>query len=480
MNSSALIQKFKDAGQGHVFRFYTKLDEAEKSVLLEQAAEIDLAEISILSREWQEIGFSAKDFSGLAPAPYVQHPTSGGNKELWTSSSALGEEALRKGRVAAFTVAGGQGTRLGYDGPKGTFPSTPVKGKPLFQVFAEKIRASSDRYGQLIEWLIMTSIQNDADTRAFFEEHDFFGLNCRHVHFFTQGLMPAVDISGKILMREKGRIAMSPDGHGGSLRALVRSGHVDRLRAKGVDTISYFQVDNPLVQCVDPAFIGFHLRERAEISSKMVQKAYAGEKVGHFCVQGHRQVVIEYSDLPKELQEKRIPETGELLYPAGSIAIHVLDLNFVARVGGGNDPALALPFHFARKKVSCIDAAGSLLCPSEPNGIKFEMFIFDSLPLAKRSVIIETRREEEFSPIKNASGQDSAETSKRDQSAQHIRWLKTAGEEVNYLETIEISPLCAQTEGEFVKYWQALQPKPQLKDGMYLNLKDNLCSKEIL
>jgi UDP-N-acetylglucosamine/UDP-N-acetylgalactosamine diphosphorylase len=473
MNSSALIQKFKDAGQGHVFRFYPKLGEAEKSVLLKQAAEINLAEISFLSKEWQEIGSSVEDFSGLAPAPYVQHPTSGGNQELWTVASALGEEALRKGRVAAFTVAGGQGTRLGYDGPKGTFPSTPVKGKPLFQLFAEKIRASGDRYGQAIEWLIMTSIQNDADTRAFFEEHDFFGLDRLLVHFFTQGLMPAVDISGKILMADRGLIAMSPDGHGGSLRALVRSGNIERLRARGVDTISYFQVDNPLVQCIDPAFIGFHLKECAEISSKMVQKAYAGEKVGHFCVRDHRQVVIEYSDLPMALQEERILSTGELRYLAGSIAIHILDLEFVARVGGGDDPALTLPFHFAHKKVSCIDVMGGPVNPMEPNGIKFEMFIFDSLPLAKRSVIIETRREDEFSPIKNASGKDSPKTSKLDQSAQFLRWIEAAGEDVNMLESIEISPLCAQTESEFLNYWKALQPKPELKDGIYLNLKNN-------
>jgi len=480
MNLSELVQKFEDAGQGHVFRFFTKLNETEKTALLQQATEINLAEISSLSLEWQETGLLSEDYSDLAPAPYIQHPASGGDESFWGQASALGEEGLRKGRVAAFTVAGGQGTRLGYNGPKGTFPSTPVKGKSLFQVFSEKIRASSDRYGNVIEWLIMTSIQNDAETRAFFKVHDFFGLNCRHVHFFTQGLMPAVDTSGKILMSSKGRIAMSPDGHGGSLRALVRSGHVQRLLSKGVDTISYFQVDNPLVQCIDPAFIGFHIKERAEISSKMVQKAYASERVGHFCVQNEKQVVIEYSDLPKELQEKLHPETGELLYPAGSIAIHILDLNFIARVGGGNDPALALPFHFAQKKVSCIDAAGSLFSPLEPNGIKFEMFIFDSLPLAKRSVIIETRREDEFSPIKNASGQDSVTTSKRDQSAQHIRWLKTAGEDVNDLETIEISPFCAQTESEFIKYWQALDPKPLLKDGMYLNLNDNLCSKQRL
>ena len=470
MDADALIGEYEVAGQGQVFRFFSELAGAEQAALLEQAVGIDLGEVARLSCDWQDGGIGDEDYSSLQPAPYKLHPSSGGDASQWAFASQIGGAALRAGRVAAFTVAGGQGTRLGYDGPKGTFPATPVKQKPLFQLFAEKIRATGERFGQCIDWLIMTSAQNDADTQAFFESNDYFGLESEQVHFFMQGLMPAVDDSGKILMAGKGLIAMSPDGHGGSLRALVRSGHVKRLQAKGVDTISYFQVDNPLVYCIDPVFIGFHLQERAEISSKMVPKAYAGEKVGHFCLRADgRQVVTEYSDLPQELQEKRDPETGDLYFLAGSIAIHVLDLEFVARVGGVEASVLTLPFHFAHKKVPCIDAEGKPVQLTEPNGIKFEMFIFDSLLLAERSLIVETRREDEFSPIKNAIGQDSAESSKRDQSAQALRWLAAAGETVRGIKTVETSPLFAQTETEFVKQWQSLNPKPDLMDGMYLS-----------
>ena len=467
MEADAPMERFRNAGQGHVFQYFCDLQEEEKKTLLLQAEEIDLEEVSRLSIAFRARDSMDLDFSGLKPAPYIPHPASGGDEEPWVEARALGEEALRAGRVAAFTVAGGQGTRLGFDGPKGTFPATPVMGKSLFQVFAEKIFASGARFGGQIQWLIMTSVQNDKETRQFFETSNYFGLEKEQVHFFTQGLMPAVDGNGKILMSGRGRIAMNPDGHGGSLRALVRSGNVERLRSLGVDTISYFQVDNPLVQCIDPGFIGFHLGEGADISSKMVPKAHAHEKVGHFCVKNGRQVVVEYSDLPGELQEKINPRSGELLYIAGSIAIHILSLDFAARVGGGAEEGLALPFHFAHKKVPCIDEAGNPVQPMEPNGVKFEMFIFDSLPLAGKSVIIETRREDEFSPIKNAQGEDSAETSKRDQSSQFLRWLASAGENVSGLETVEVSPVFAQTGEEFAARWRGMDTKPSLQEGIY-------------
>ena len=430
-----------------------------------QAAGIDQEEIAALFQKWTDRSTQDVDYSHLSPAPYVAL-----NDPVRMKAQSLGEQALRDGRVAAFTVAGGQGTRLGYDGPKGEFPATPVQQKPLFQLFAEKICAAEVLYNTRIYWLIMTSLQNDAPTQQFFASHDFFGLRESQVRFFTQGQMPAVDAqTGNILMSESGQVAMSPDGHGGSLRALVRSGSVDFLRNNGVDTLSYFQVDNPLVQSIDPTFIGLHLLNNAEISSKMVRKAYSGEKVGHFCLrEDGRQSVVEYSDLPHELQEKIDPETGELYFIAGSIAIHLLDIDFVARVGGGVDTELALPFHFAHKKVPYTDSSGKHVVPDEPNAVKFEMFIFDALPLAKQSLIVETSREDEFSPIKNATGVDSSESSKSDQSAQARRWLEAAGEASTGLERVEVSPLFACTEEAFVERWNSLAEKPVIKEDLYI------------
>ena len=232
-------------------------------------------------------------------------------------ASATGAAAIQAGRVAAFSVAGGQGTRLGYDGPKGTYPVTPLTGKSLFQVFAEKIARSSARFSVTIPWFILTSeINNDATISAF-EESNFFGLSRDSVHFIVQGLMPAVDYDGNIILNEKGKIAMTPDGHGGSLRALVRSGATDIMRAKGIDIVSYFQVDNPIVQCIDPAFIGFHLINHSELSSKMVPKSYALEKVGHFCVQSENILWLNIVTCPNLCRRK---STVTVLYVLTQVA----------------------------------------------------------------------------------------------------------------------------------------------------------------
>ncbi len=471
-DSVSLRTAFENAGQGHVFAHWDSLSEESRSQLVSQAAEIDLKEVDQLYCTLVKGKQAATSLEGLEPAPYERHPDHSGDATEWAKMAERGEQALREGRVAAFTVAGGQGTRLGYDGPKGTFPVTPIEKKPLFQVFAEKLLAAEKRSGKSIPWYILTSDLNYTETVSAFEEAGYWGMNPEKVHFFKQGRMPAVDAEGKIILEAKDSIAMSPDGHGGSLRALVRSGSIDRMRADGVDMISYFQVDNPLVRCIDPAFIGFHLERGSEMSSKMVPKAYPLEKLGHFCRQNGKTIVVEYSDLPEEMQEER-DESGELRFIAGSIAIHVLSVDFVARVGGG-DEAFALPFHLAHKKVPTLQADGSTQTPQEPNGYKFEMFVFDALPFAKNPIIIETKREDDFSPVKNAEGKDSPETCRQDQLKLWARWLKAAGVEVPADEagvptvTFEISPLFADDKRAFVKKWQGLEPKPRIEDGLYL------------
>jgi len=268
---NALIEAFRQAGQGQVFAFFDRLSPAAKAQLLLEASEIDLSEVDRLVRTLvRSGGAQSVDLEGLAPAPYERLPAHGGSADSWAAARVRGEAALRAGKVAAFTVAGGQGTRLGYNGPKGTFPVTPVRHRPLFQVFAEKILAAGRRYHRPLHWFVMTSHQNHDATEAFFSENGHFGLDRSRVHFFRQGRMPAVDFSGKILLESQGSLALSPDGHGGSLRALARSGALDLMASEGIDTLSYFQVDNPLVRCVDPAFIGWHLLGGSEMSSKTV------------------------------------------------------------------------------------------------------------------------------------------------------------------------------------------------------------------
>jgi UDP-N-acetylglucosamine/UDP-N-acetylgalactosamine diphosphorylase len=473
MSRPAIIDAFERAGQGHVFSFFDTLAPQERERLLAEAAEVDLTELERLCRTLlSKHGQAGVDLEGLEPAPYERVPEAGGDAAAWAAAKVAGEEALRRGRVAAFTVAGGQGTRLGYDGPKGTFPVTPVRGATLFQVFAEKILAAGRRYGRPLHWFIMTSHANHAATEAFFAAHGHFGLEPSRVHLFRQGRMPAVDFDGRILLESPGSLALSPDGHGGSLRALHRSGALDLMDAEGVDTLSYFQVDNPLVRAIDPAFIGWHLLRRSEMSSKTVPKAYAGEKVGHFCTQRGRSVVIEYSDLPAALQEQR-DGSGALRFIAGSIAIHVLDTRFIRRMASGGE-GVALPFHRADKKIPTIDASGAPVKPAKPNGVKFEMFVFDALPFAENPVIIETRRADDFSPVKNAEGVDSPATCRDDQLRQYVRWLAASGARVQADATglppfpVEVSPLFGYDEDSFADAWAGLSPKPSVAPGLVL------------
>ncbi len=474
MNIDELIVVFRAAGQGQVFQFWDALNAGERAELAAQAAEIDLAEVDRLNRTLvlKTTGAAGVDLNGLAPAPCERLPEHGGDPARWAAAKAAGEAALRAGRVAAFTVAGGQGTRLGCDGPKGTFAVTPLKKKSLFQVFAEKIKASGLRHGRPLHWFIMTSHANHEQTEQFFATNRCFGLDQSRVHFFRQGRMPAVDFAGKIMLETKSSLALSPDGHGGSLRALHRSGALDLMQSEGIDTISYFQVDNPLVRCIDPAFIGFHLKAGSGMSSKMVPKAYPEEKVGHFCRQNGKVVVIEYSDMPLGLQRETNAD-GSLRYGAGSIAIHVIDREFARRlVAGGSD--VALPFHRADKKIATIDAAGRPVKPAKANGVKFEMFVFDALPFADNSIVVETARADDFSPVKNAGGVDSPQTARDDQLRQFARWLKSAGVAVEADATglpkcgLEISPLFGYDADSFAERWRNLPRKPVVAEGLYL------------
>ena len=368
-----------------------------------------------------------------------------GEDPAWDeAAAAVGARALAAGKLACVLVAGGQGSRLKHPGPKGTFPATPVRRKPLFQVFAEKIVARSRSSGRSIPLCVMTSVENDDETKAAFEKNAFYGLEADRVHFFTQGMLPAVDEAGKLVFRAPGRLFLSPDGHGGTLLALQKSGVLDRLSADGVEHLFYFQVDNPLVDVCDPVFVGFHLNEQSEFSSKVVAKCGPEEKVGVLAEQRGRMVLIEYCDLPIDLREAR--GTGAaLLFSAGNIATHLLSVAFVKRLTSGR---LRLPFHMARKSLPVTDAAGRI---TEIPGIKFETFVFDALAEARKAAALEVRREDEFAPIKNATGVDSPASSAALQSAWAARMLVAAGVAVPTDVSgvprvpIEISPLAAAT-----------------------------------
>ena len=445
---AALAPALESAGQAHLIPWCEGLEASARDRLLDQLAELDLPLLARLSGG----GGDESAASGDLEPPETVDATDAAALER----RAAGEAMLAAGKVAAFTVAGGQGTRLGWNGPKGTFPSTIVTGKPLFRVFAEQILATQDRFApsEPIPWYVMTSPANDADTQAFFRDNNRFGLAPGQVFFLVQGTMPSVDFEGRVLLESPDSLCLNPDGHGGSLRALRRSGALEEMTARGIEQISYFQVDNPLVRILDPLFLGFHAadpRSSGEMSGKMVAKRNAGEKVGVFCRRGGRTTVVEYSDLPKELAEASDAQ-GRLRFRAGNIAVHAISVDFAMRLTE-EGAEIGLPFHRAIKKVPHLDlATGAIVAPAEPNAIKFETFVFDAMPLAKRALVMETSRLEEFAPIKNATGEDSAESSRQAQSDRAASWLEARGVKVarhadgHAAARIEIEPrtaLCA-------------------------------------
>jgi UDP-N-acetylglucosamine/UDP-N-acetylgalactosamine diphosphorylase len=333
------------------------------------------------------------------------------------------------------------------------FPVGPVTGKSLFQIHTEKVLALRRRYQAPLPFLVMTSPATDQKTRAYFAENRFFGLPPAEVHFFCQGTMPAVDLaSGKLLMAAPHQLATSPNGHGGTLRALQESGLLERLERDGIRHLFYFQVDNPLVKVADPVFLGHHLETRAELSLKVIPKLGPTDKLGNLVEIDGRCAIIEYSDLPEELANAR-DEHGGLRYWIGSPAIHFFEVDFLRRVL--NDRT-SLPFHLARKKVPYVNETGQRIEPAEPNALKFEMFIFDVLPHAQRWTAVLTKRDEEFAPLKNDTGPDSPETVRQALSEQAARWLRQAGVEVpsdadGEPPLLEISPLYALGPDDLAK-----------------------------
>ena len=413
---------FAAAGQSHLLQ---RLEQLSGDQAVRFQRDLEQLDLSCLQRLWCEDDASAVP---VTPEP----PTLVGltDRAVRTEALSRGQALLSQGKVACLTVAGGQGSRLGWDGPKGTFPSGPISGDSLFAQFAGQIQCETKRYGQPVPWCIMTSPLNHKSTVAFFEQQRHFGLDPSTVSFFTQGVMPSVDReSGEVLLSAPDAIAFNPDGHGGTLRALATSGLLSMLREYGVEHLSYFQVDNPLVRALDPVFLGLHVEgsvSSGEVTSKAVAKRTADEKVGVFGFQDGRLTVLEYSDLPPQVC-KATDHEGTLVFRAGNMAVHAFGLEFLDRLTNGT----GLPFHRAIKKVPFFDeSTGTVQQPLAPNAVKYETFIFDALPLATRPLVVEADRAEEFAPIKNAEGSDSVQTSQMAQTARAAKWLSQSGVEI--------------------------------------------------
>jgi UDP-N-acetylglucosamine/UDP-N-acetylgalactosamine diphosphorylase len=431
-----LRESLHQHGQDHVLASFDAIPEAQQQALLDALQSLDLAELkNLYAHREDKFQLPARETVAALPRPNC-------DQRQQQEYRGLAESAFRNGQVAYLVVAGGQGTRLGFTQPKGMFPIGPVSNKTLFQFHAEKILALRQRYGAAIPLLVMTSPATDAETRRFFDEQRCFGLPADDVWFFRQGTMPALDLqTGKVLMEAPGRLALSPNGHGGTLAGLADSGLLARLRDQGVETIYYFQVDNPLTNLADHVFLGQHLAQNAEASSKVLPKRDPLEKVGNFAIVDGRCSMIEYSDLPKDWALETDAD-GQLLFWAGNPAIHLFDTRFLQRLAS---VAQSLPWHVAKKKVPYCNDQSETVTPEKENAVKFERFIFDVLPLAERWTVLATAREDEFAPVKNAEGNDSPETAKQALSDLGKRWLGQHGVEVDPSPDVlvEISPLFA-------------------------------------
>jgi UDP-N-acetylglucosamine/UDP-N-acetylgalactosamine diphosphorylase len=421
---AALEGRLAAAGQEHLSDLVRAAAPDEARALLAQVEELDLGLLRRLVDELVLAEQQAHRLGHIEPPETVPLPTDELGGARRAEAAAEGEAALREGRVALVLLAGGQGTRLGFDGPKGNYPFGPITGRTLFAHHAAKVAALRARHGADLPWYILTSPANDAETRASFAAAGHFGLDPASVRFVVQGTLPAVDReTGRVLLEAPDRLALSPDGHGGLLTALRRTGALDEMAAAGITTFFTFQVDNPLINVADPVFLGHHLGAGADMSNLAVRKREPLEPVGVIARIDGRTGVVEYSDLPRDLAEAR-DEDGGLLLWAGNVATHCIEVAFAWELTEGG---MRLPFHRAVKRVPHVTPEGVPVDPAEPNAVKFETFIFDALPFAGASVTVEARREEQFSPIKKASGKDSPESCRRDCNRLWAGWLEAAG-----------------------------------------------------
>ena len=456
-----LFERLEEARQGHLLEDWDRLDEAGRARLGAELNELDLELVAKLGTLLKAATVHAAARSIEPPKLFeLDHRT---DAERIGRARERGAELLAAGQVGFLLVAGGQASRLGYDGPKGTFPVGPVSGRSLFEFHARRLRAAAERHGTRTPWYVMTSPANDGQTRDFFAQHDHFGLDPEDVFFFSQAMNPALDFEGRVLRQAQDKLFLAPNGHGGVLLALRTSGGLADAQRRGLKQLSYFQVDNPLVRPADELFLGLHAEAGAGMSSKVVSKRDAHEKVGVLGRIDGQMGCIEYSDLPDD-QKEATDGTGKLRFRAGNIAVHALDLGFVDDLTEGE---LKLPWHIAKKTMKAWTGNGL----GEVDGAKFETFVFDALRRSPESVTLEVERTHEFSPVKNAQGSDSPETARADLCKLFAGWASTRGLELppadeNGIHPVEIDPLLAEDAAGFAAL-ESATPKVSERGHLY-------------
>lgn len=434
--------KLKKYGQEHLLDYYGDLKEEERENLLKEIDGLNVEEIHELYRELVlnkgqnhtcEItsmeSTDIRDFSEEERKKYYE----------------LGMEALRKGEVAILQVAGGQGSRLGFSGPKGTFSVGLPSNKELFRIQAERVKNISERAGHDIPWYIMTSPENNDATEKYFKDHNFFNLSLDSVKFFKQTVFPSVDEEGKIFLDSKYEISKNPNGSGGCFTSLRDSGYLQDMKRRKIKYVFFCGVDNILVRMADPIFIGFGIDKNFDITSKSVRKVSPLEKVGVFSNKDGKPGITEYIELSEELA-KEVDENGKLLFGSGNILTHLFKFSFLEKV-----LSKKTRYYAQYKKIKHYGKDGTKVAPETPNGYKFESLYFDTFCEADGMAILDIVREDEFAPVKNKEGNDSVDTARELYLNQSKRWLENIGINLQDNEVVEVSPLLAYYGDELKK-----------------------------
>jgi len=384
----AILKKY---GQEHILNHINHLEEKQKNELLNQIQTIDFELVNSLYESTKKI--SKEEIDVISPIEYLDKYKLNDEYKYYES---IGKKAIKEGQLAAVTMAGGQGTRLGHEGPKGTFDMGLESHKSLFELLSDNLKEEGRKYDVVIPWFIMTSKENNEETIEFFEKNKYFGYKKdKNLFFFIQGELPMIDTEGKVLIAENGLIKQAADGHGGIYESLVKNEMTKKMRQLGIKWIFIGGVDNCLVKMVDSVLMGLAIDKKVTVACKSVVKANPQEKVGVFCRRNGKPSVIEYTEITEEMAESR-DENGELLYGESHILCNLFNINAIERMGENH-----LPYHVAYKKATYIDKEGNLVVPDSPNACKFEAFLFDAFGIVDEMAILRVKREEEFAPVKN-------------------------------------------------------------------------------
>lgn len=386
-------------GQEHILKYYDEISDSERSDLLKQIETIDFSVLEALKND-KDITAKRGVFAPLGAVTV---------KDIEKNSSEyskIGIEAIKSGKIAAVLLAGGQGTRLGFDKPKGMFNVGITKELYIFQCLINNLMDIVNLTGVWIPLYIMTSEKNNTDTVEFFKEKNYFGYNSSYIKFFVQDMAPSVDYNGKIYMEDKAKISLSPNGNGGWFSSIARAGLLDDIREKGIEWLNVFAVDNVLQRIADPLFVGAMINSGLQSGGKVVSKAAPEERVGVLCLEDEQPSIVEYYEMTHEMRTL-LDENGELAYKYGVILNYLFNVDKLESLLKDK-----LPIHIVEKKIPHIDENGNHVSPESPNGYKFEALVLDMIHMQESCLAYEVIRNKEFAPIKNATGVDSVESAR--------------------------------------------------------------------